>query len=87
MPEGRTIDDAFLHLRKEIAELALEVRNVRFELEPGVDGILGEGIDAIQCILDMILMVHPNITEADLRRVMFDKCEKWVKLYGEKSNG
>ena len=64
---------------EEVGELALEVAiDFGISAKPvGDDGIIGEGIDSIICILDLIKLHNPDITEEDLMKVAHRKCMKW----------
>ena len=44
----------------------------------GKDGIVGEGIDVIICVLDLIRKTYPNITESELEAIADNKLAKWV---------
>ncbi len=48
----------------------------------GEDGIVGECMDVINCILDLLYQTNPEITEEDMIAIQKRKCEKWVKKYG-----
>lgn len=64
----------------EIGELAEEVmisENHSYK-KPGADGIIGEAIDSIACLLDLIHKVDPSLTETDIEIIASQKCAKWM---------
>jgi hypothetical protein len=82
---GRKLDDVLAHLMTEVGELAQEVIIAagRSHKEPGKDGVVGEAIDVINCALDIIRLMEPNITEQQLRVICDPKLDKWKKYaYG-----
>jgi hypothetical protein len=74
--------DAFYVLSKcveELGELSVEVQiatGVSYK-EAGKDGVVGEAIDLITCVLDLIRITHPNLSEEDLVAIAIPKLEKW----------
>jgi len=81
---NRTVGSILNHLRGEIDELEIEVKIAIGELPEisgGDDGVIGESIDCILCLLDLMLQYNKDITEEDL--VMFAKIKlnKWVNKY------
>lgn len=82
----RTIGDILAYVTSEVGELADEVliASGRSYKEAGKDGIVGEGIDAIICILDLIKKQCPAITEEQLIEIAQAKCGKWIgNLHGK----
>lgn len=75
---------------EEVGELATEVAIDAGECykKPGKDGIVGEALDAIVCLIDMIYLEAPDITEDELVEMIKPKCKKWLKktkeFYDEK---
>lgn len=68
------------HAMEELGELSQEVivaQGTSYK-HPGKDGIIGEAVDAIICILDLVKRTHPKITEGDLQAVATAKLQKWV---------
>lgn len=64
---------------EELGELSEEVQiasGVSYKYK-GKDGIVGEAIDLITCLLDMIHITEPDLTEEDLVRIAIPKLEKW----------
>ena len=64
----------------EIGELAEEVmidQGQSYKMA-GSDGIVGEAVDSILCLLDLIHVVDPELTEAELNELAAAKCKKWM---------
>ncbi|NTF16963.1 hypothetical protein G6L37_00790 [Agrobacterium rubi] len=76
---GRKPSDALNHLRSEVEELSVEVANGG----EGIDGIKGEVMDVINCALDILFLVHPEVTMEELDAIMEAKCAKWVAKYAK----
>jgi hypothetical protein len=76
----RTLYSIQTSATSEFGELADEVRidQGHSYKEAGVDGVVGEAIDTILCLLDLIHKYDPSITEGDLDLIAFVKCEKWI---------
>lgn len=70
----------------ELGELAEEVMidQGNSYKKAGADGIVGEAIDTIVCLLDLIHVVDPTITSEDLDDIAFKKLDKWVTKVGER---
>jgi hypothetical protein len=77
----RTIDSITHSAGAEFGELCEEVMiaNGQSYKTPGKDGIVGEAIDTIACLLDLIHVYNPSITEDYLNTLMATKCAKWVE--------
>lgn len=74
-----TLDHAFGEMRELDDEVGKYIRG-----EPlGEDGIVGECMDVINCILDLLYQAHPEITEEDMIAIQKRKCDKWVKKYSK----
>ena len=69
-------------LNSEYRELIEEIDLVNESKPAGDDGVIGEAVDMISCLLDMILQVNPNISSSELNDILSKKCDKWVRLYG-----
>lgn len=54
--------------------------------EPGKDGVIGEAIDVIICMGDMIYQQDPEITEQEVLAIAERKLNKWIEKDNEKSN-
>lgn len=76
---GRKAADALKHLKSEIEELEVEVENGG----AGVDGVKGEVMDVINCALDILFLVHPEVSMDELDALMEAKCAKWVRKYAK----
>lgn len=65
---------------EEIGELSTEINIAQgFSYKnPGVDGIIGEGVDVIISVLDIIYKANPGITEDQLAEIASKKCKKWL---------
>jgi hypothetical protein len=69
---GRTSLDAFTHCLTEIGELAEEViiRSGRSYKESGPDGIIGEVIDVMICLIDIEYLMHPDRKDRDVDAII-----------------
>lgn len=66
-------------LMEEVGELAQEV-NIKLgfiDKPEGKDGIIGEGSDIINCIIDIMQLFHPNITREQIEEMNNKKLDKW----------
>ncbi len=64
---------------EELGELSVEVQikeGVSYK-QAGKDGVVGEAIDLITCLIDMIHINYPELTEEDLLAIAIPKLEKW----------
>jgi NTP pyrophosphatase (non-canonical NTP hydrolase) len=68
------------HTMSELGELAEEVliHQGQSYKSPGEDGILGEAVDTIICILDLIRITYPDVSEQELQKIAELKLKKWV---------
>jgi len=76
----RTIPEVMLKLQEECGELATEVGiQVGFlHKTPGNDGVLGESIDAIICLIDVIRLAYGNsVTPLMIETKLAEKLAKW----------
>lgn len=81
---GRTIASIWQHTLSEVSELSYEIDVLDGTLPPeygGEDGLIGEAIDGILCLVDLIHQHNPEITEDELRTIAAKKLEKWKRLY------
>lgn len=77
---ARTVYSVLASAMSEFGELSEEVminQNHSYK-KKGDDGVIGEAIDAIACLLDMIHKADPTIDERYLQALMTQKCTKWV---------
>jgi hypothetical protein len=63
---GRTLRDILNHAKSEMKELGEELDRFEAGVPEGEDGIVGEAIDVITCMFDLIAKHCPDITEADV---------------------
>lgn len=71
----------------ELGELAVEIAISEGDSykEVGSDGIIGEAIDAIACLVDLIRREKPSITEEELLEITRVKLQKWESKVKEHS--
>lgn len=74
---GRTIADVHDSIKEEREELDLEISGNG----DGRDGILGEAIDEIASVADLIFLSNPEITEDQFMQYLTMKLEKWRTKY------
>lgn len=78
---GRTLYSILSSTTAELGELADEIRiheGHSYKVS-GKDGVVGEAIDAIACLLDLIHRYDPNLAEKDLVSITEQKVAKWVE--------
>ena len=54
-----------------------------FIADAGEDGVVGESIDMIICLFDLIFKTNPDITHEEITAYTEKKLKKWKTLYGE----
>ena len=82
---ARGITGIFRALMEEEDELKDEI-NIKLDgKEPGVDGIAGEAVDCILCLIDIIQTENPDMTEEQFLEIVKLKTDKWVRVYGNGS--
>lgn len=84
----RTVYDVLASINSELGELAEEIR-IKYGSsykKPGVDGIFGEGIDVILCVIDILYVDNPNISKDDIISKVTEKLTKWEKCENEKNS-
>lgn len=76
---GRNSSQVFKYVIEEIGELATElnIEDGFSSKDPGEDGIVGEAMDAIICLVDLIYIHQPGITEDELTQICVNKLKKW----------
>ena len=86
LPE-RTLFQPLAALYEECGELSTEISidGGYKNRSPGIDGIMGESIDAILCLLDIIIIDNPDVSIDDIFRLMNKKMDKWENNYKSKS--
>lgn len=70
---SRTVPQIFMHALTELGELAQEViiSEGRSYKDPGADGVAGEAMDLILCLMDLILVRTPSIDEVRIAEIWF----------------
>lgn len=78
--DNRTLLDVLSYTMSEVGELATEVCiETKFSSKQrGSDGIVGEAVDCIICLVDLIKLYDPLITEEQLMKVVCSKLTKWI---------
>lgn len=78
----RSKRDVFDFAQDEMIELDVEIGLADAGSPPGEDGVFGEAIDGIACLLDLIFLERPDVTNEEISAYMQAKCEKWAKKNG-----
>lgn len=76
----RHVMDVMLKLNEEVGELATEIgikTGYIQNKQPGKDGVTGEAIDAILCLMDIIILDNPQLTSTDFEMILNKKLAKW----------
>ena len=76
----RGIQDILIHAMTELGELAQEVQIAEGNSykQAGPDGVVGEALDVIACMVDMIYVHYGILTNEEyLISIMKLKLEKW----------
>lgn len=83
--DGRSCPYILASTMEEVGELAKEVAIEYLDSgkTPDSDGIIGESVDAIICLVDMIATHCPNISEAELVEIANTKLAKWKNRRGQ----
>lgn len=84
---GRELKDIIRHSKGEIAEIEEEMDLLDRGEDPGKDGIVGEAIDVIACMLDLIFTAAPHTTDEEICAILLAKCEKWARRYKDSVDG
>lgn len=84
---GRQLSDAFRHANNEMVELGEEIQLVETGQVEGSDGVVGEAIDVIACMLDLIFLKEPDIDDEKINTILLTKCEKWARRYKDSIDG
>lgn len=76
---NRKLHQIFTYLIEEVGELSTElnIHDGYSTKTPGKDGVVGEAVDAIICLLDIIRVYDPTITEEKLVEICSAKVRKW----------
>ena len=81
---SRDLKSIFNHAKGEIEELHDEIVNVEIGKPEGPDGVIGEAVDVMLCMVDIIYKRNPDITKEQIFEVICSKLDKWELLYSEK---
>jgi len=76
----RTVYSVVSSAMSELGELAEEItisENQSYKTSSD-DGVVGEAIDAIICLLDLIHVHNPDITEEQIEIIATRKLTKWI---------
>lgn len=84
---GRQLLDITKSADRELSELCDEVHLHNAGKAPGPDGVVGEAVDVIACMLDLIFTVEPNTTDSEINAILLRKCEKWARRYKDSVEG
>ena len=87
----RDINRIALKLMEEVGELSVEVNIINGFIDPskgGKDGVLGEGNDVINCVLDLMYVVmknqNPSLSTNEIIDIIQSnqerKCNKWREV-------
>ena len=81
----RTRYSVYASAQSEMGELADEILILEGDLnkEVGPDGVIGEAIDVIACMLDLIHVHDPDVAAGVVHSLMQNKLQKWVRKQGE----
>lgn len=76
----RTLYSVLSHATSELGEVAQEVAIASGDSykQPSVDGVVGEAVDTIISLIDLIYKYDPTITEEQLAAIAEQKCSKWI---------
>lgn len=77
--DNRGCPAVLAHAMEELGELAKEVaiEHLSSPKKPEKDGIVGESLDAIICLVDMLYVHNPTLSEQDLIALANKKLAKW----------
>jgi len=75
----RSEQDVASYAMTELGELMEEIiiNSGRSYKKPGKDGVVGEAVDVIICMVDLIRRHNPKLTETDIVEIARRKCSKW----------
>ena len=81
---GRTITAVMKALEEEVSELRVEVDKALAGEPAGEDGIIGESIDCLLCIIDLLYQKNPSVSREHISYLVSQKLDKWETLYSTK---
>jgi len=84
---GRTLFDIHAHGEREMVELKDELIADVDQSDHGSDGVVGEAIDVIACMLDAIFVYRPETTDEEITAILLTKCQKWSRRYRDSVEG
>jgi hypothetical protein len=87
--DGRTAQDILTHAVTELGELALEVQisEGKSYKKAGKDGVVGEALDVISCMVDLIYVHYGRLaSEEFMVSLMKPKLDKWKEKADEIAN-
>lgn len=79
---NRTVEQVMLKVGEEFGELSTEINVLNGFLSSkkgGSDGAVGEAIDIIIGLIDVINLVSPETTIDDINKIVVKKTNKWLK--------
>jgi hypothetical protein len=82
--EGPNLRTKYAVLAKGMEEMGELSQEIMISLgqhykKPGKDGVIGEAIDVIVCMADLIFHENPNLTEQEVQVLLAAKLAKWVE--------
>jgi hypothetical protein len=83
---GRNISSVLAALKLEVLELEEEVNKSLTGEEPGPDGIIGEAIDCLLIIVDLIYQKNPSLSREYISFRVGEKLNKWETKYGHNAS-
>ena len=76
----RTSTISFIYAMSEMGELSDEfLKRTGNSIKCGEDGVIGEAIDVIVTLLDVIQLEKPDITSEEIEDILNKKIDKWSK--------
>jgi len=79
--DSRTPSDIFFKLGEEFGELSQEllIQAGKHYKPAGKDGVIGEALDMIVCLIDLIHRHQNDVTEEQLAEMIQKKLNKWAE--------
>jgi len=78
--DNRTVHEVYVSLGKELGELAEEIEithSPHRSLKETDEGVFGESIDCILCLIDLIRTDNPDVTVGEITAYAVKKLRKW----------
>jgi hypothetical protein len=81
---NRTRTNVLIKTLEELGEVSVEVQIAEGNSykTPSNDGVVGEAIDAVIALIDLIYVHDPNISASDIEEIVRLKCQKWQDKAG-----